>query len=320
MRHSIFLLLLLASPAFSAGPVYTWQTRADDPDRVYLYRDGTQIGGWCYRAGQYRAFDGQNWGQPSASPPVQPPQRASLIRVSSWQSSPRYRGLRGRIGAAMGSILEAEARRFMEGPFVDIMVDAVIKGMKSMIDDGLFASVDLYCSVKLFAQIEMDGEFKDTLDADDKLAKELLANGSAKLILSERDRFAQQLNQEGFSNPVLVLIRTDVEIQNSFPMDGSDQAAQAQSILLFKTRDWNEDPPKMIDSSTPAIPWLINHRFKDAKDKIPITAHFSLVFSALKEHRAHLKSLSFDLYLESLERQKIEPASNPWKIRNLDYK
>jgi hypothetical protein len=103
-------------------------------------------------------------------------------------------------------------------------------------------------------------------------------------------------------------------------MDGSDQAAQAQSILLFKTRDWNEDLPKTIDSSTPAIPWLINHRFKDAKDKIPITAHFSLVFSALKEHRAQLKSLSFDLYLESLERQKYGPASNPWKVRNLDYK
>ncbi|HXD88302.1 MAG TPA: hypothetical protein VN641_17570 [Urbifossiella sp.] len=48
MRFSVCLLLLLPAAGTAGEPVYTWGTR-DDPDRVYLYRDGRQIGGWCYR-------------------------------------------------------------------------------------------------------------------------------------------------------------------------------------------------------------------------------------------------------------------------------
>jgi hypothetical protein len=61
MRQTICFLLLIASSASSAEPVYTWQYRADDPDRIYLYHDGKQIGGWCYRANHYRPFDGETW-------------------------------------------------------------------------------------------------------------------------------------------------------------------------------------------------------------------------------------------------------------------
>ncbi len=74
MRHAIYVLLLLAGPVFSAEPVYTWRSRADDPDRVYLYRAGKQIGGWCYRAKHYRPFDGETWGPPSDAPPVPLPE------------------------------------------------------------------------------------------------------------------------------------------------------------------------------------------------------------------------------------------------------
>jgi hypothetical protein len=77
MRY-VVVILLLASPAFAAEPVYSWRTRTDDPNRVYLYRDGQQIGGWDYRVKQYRPFDGTNWGAPANSAPVQPPEQRVL--------------------------------------------------------------------------------------------------------------------------------------------------------------------------------------------------------------------------------------------------
>jgi len=82
MRYAIFLLLLLAGPAFSAEPVYSWHYRADDPDRVYLYRDGKQIGGWCYQAKHYRSLDGDTWGRPTSAAPVPPPTRVTQIQLN----------------------------------------------------------------------------------------------------------------------------------------------------------------------------------------------------------------------------------------------
>src|SRR5437763_15698326 len=101
MRYAIYLLLMLASPAIASEPVYSWHSRADDPDRVYLYRDGKKIGGWCYGAMHYRPFDGENWGPPSAAGPAQPPTRSSPAPMMSWQNPPRRRGLRGRIDAGL---------------------------------------------------------------------------------------------------------------------------------------------------------------------------------------------------------------------------
>ncbi len=72
MRYMIGILLF-ASPAMALEPVYSWQTLANDPDRVYLYKDGKQIGGWDYRLKHYRSFDGANWGTPTDKPPVTPP-------------------------------------------------------------------------------------------------------------------------------------------------------------------------------------------------------------------------------------------------------
>ncbi len=72
MRHLIGILLV-ASPAMAVEPVYSWQTLANDPDRVYLYKDGKQIGGWDYRMKHYRSFDGTNWGTPTDKAPATPP-------------------------------------------------------------------------------------------------------------------------------------------------------------------------------------------------------------------------------------------------------
>jgi hypothetical protein len=71
--RSVIGILLLASPVVAGEPVYSWQSRADDPDRVYLYLDGKQVGGWDYRLKHYRSFDGTNWGTPTDTPPATPP-------------------------------------------------------------------------------------------------------------------------------------------------------------------------------------------------------------------------------------------------------
>ena len=78
MRYAIGILLL-ASPVVAGEPVYSWQTRVDDPDRVYLYMDGKQIGGWDYREKYYRSFDGTNWGTPTDKAPVSPPATRVLV-------------------------------------------------------------------------------------------------------------------------------------------------------------------------------------------------------------------------------------------------
>ena len=91
MKYAFFVLLFLASPAFAADPVYTWRTTPTDPDRVYLYRDGTQIGGWCYRDKYYRSYDGATWGNPTDKAPVQPPLRI-VQTVVIKPGTPRWQG------------------------------------------------------------------------------------------------------------------------------------------------------------------------------------------------------------------------------------
>jgi hypothetical protein len=125
-------ILLLASPAFAGEAVYSWRTRADDPDRVYLYQGGNQIGGWDYRIKQYRPFDGTNWGTPTDTAPVRPPANRVVVippqqpMVITQPSLPplQMRGpVRGRLGTAMAqgmldmtmqAMVEAIPRAIME--------------------------------------------------------------------------------------------------------------------------------------------------------------------------------------------------------------
>lgn len=125
MKYAVFTLLILTGPGFAAEPVYTWHTKSDDPDRVYLYRDGKQIGGWCYQARHYRPLDGDTWGPPTRQAPVSPPVRVKQIQLNIVPV--HYRGLlpRGRI---MESAMESAGKQLatMAGEaMAELMVGAV---------------------------------------------------------------------------------------------------------------------------------------------------------------------------------------------------
>jgi hypothetical protein len=147
MRY-VVVMLLLASPAFCGEPVYSWRVRGDDPDRAYLYQDGKQIGGWDYRAKHYRTFDGQNWGAPTGTAPVRPPDQRVLAipqQISTFiaqqkpmfipqpTSAPRqYRGpLRGGPGNMMAQIYSdmiMQAFQEIPGAIVNSIGDSIAKG------------------------------------------------------------------------------------------------------------------------------------------------------------------------------------------------
>jgi len=114
--RSIVATLLLCSPAFASEPAYSWQTNPNDPDRIYLYQDGRQIGGWCYSAKHYRSFDGTSWGPPTEKAPVQPPANRVVPRpqqrlVMTPPITPT-RPLRGPLRVRAGTIF---AETMMEG-------------------------------------------------------------------------------------------------------------------------------------------------------------------------------------------------------------
>lgn len=53
---------------------HEWRTKATDPNRVYLFEKGIQIGGYDYAEDYYRSYDAatDKWGAPGR-PPVEPP-------------------------------------------------------------------------------------------------------------------------------------------------------------------------------------------------------------------------------------------------------
>ncbi|HEV3146270.1 MAG TPA: hypothetical protein VGZ47_20450 [Gemmataceae bacterium] len=135
MRY-VFVILLLASPAFAGEPVYSWRTRADDPERVYLYLDGNQIGGWDYRAKQYRPFDGKNWGAPADTAPARPPANRVVVMpqqqpMVTTQENLRPLQMRGplgvRLGTAMGEAM-ADMTMKMTEEMLRAMLDSLAKG------------------------------------------------------------------------------------------------------------------------------------------------------------------------------------------------
>src|SRR5262245_45678936 len=199
MRYTGCFLLLLAYPAFAAEPIYSWHYRADDPDRTYLYRDGTQIGGWCYRTMQYRPFDGQYWGDASNAAPVQPPARMTPAQSVAWQPTTRRPGPIGR------RLAEGMAVRM--APFVvDIFALAMTEAMKAMLEKlrSLLYVGDAIHSAKLFSHIEMGGKLnQDVNSADYRLTQEFMNKGSANVFLSERRKLGERMKEEKFSHVVL---------------------------------------------------------------------------------------------------------------------
>jgi len=266
MRYTIFVLLLLTSVGFSAEPVYTWRYRADDPDRAYLYRDGVQIGGWCYREKHYRPFDGKTWGEPTDAAPAPPPKDPLWVDESTFSPTPLY---------ATGLGINAE----------------------------------------LFARTEMNAGLNDTyLDAE--LTKELTSKGSISLFLSEKAKFVKRLKEENFSNPVLAMMY--LEIQDDDPKwQFTAKNGQFESSAILPA----ENRAKGTQAPARAVLLAVNHKVRDEKSAIPVVAHCSLVFLTTKEGRGFLKTLNFDLYLETLERRKdTRLGTYPWKVRNVEHK
>jgi hypothetical protein len=135
--RNVVCILLLASPTFSGEPVYSWRSRADDPERVYLYVDGKQIGGWCYLAKQYRPFDGKNWGPPTDTAPARPPEQRVLVRtqqkpmvIPRQSSTPlQLRGpLRVRLGTAIGQTVTDLTMHMIEDVIPRAIVDSLGRG------------------------------------------------------------------------------------------------------------------------------------------------------------------------------------------------
>jgi hypothetical protein len=59
---------------------HEWRTHASDPDRVYLYRNGRQVGGYDYPGDYYRPYDAATgaWGA-RQRPPLSPPARKGRV-------------------------------------------------------------------------------------------------------------------------------------------------------------------------------------------------------------------------------------------------
>ena len=147
MRYLIGILLL-ASPALAGEPVYSWRTRPDDPDRVYLYQDGNQIGGWDYRVKQYRPFDGKNWGAPTNTSPVQPPRNLGAVHlqlepiVITQQNLPPLQ-MRGPVQIhrpLRGGLAEVMAQA-MTDALTQAMFDAVPRAILDSLANGQFKLV-----------------------------------------------------------------------------------------------------------------------------------------------------------------------------------
>jgi hypothetical protein len=142
MRFAI-LLALFATPAMAGEPAYEWRPKADDPDRIYLYRDGRQVGGWCYRNKHYRTFDGTEWGTPVRTAPTPPPaQRAVIITPRSpvvMQTPlpvPNIRGpLRRRAATVMSDAIVTGTMQVFE-QIPGAILDSVLKGNVKMKFEG----------------------------------------------------------------------------------------------------------------------------------------------------------------------------------------
>lgn len=79
-----------APPAAAAAQFErSWRTRADDPDRLYLFRDKIQLGAYDLVGGYYRAYDDLTgrWGPPSPPPEPPPPRPQQNFGVDASKLS-----------------------------------------------------------------------------------------------------------------------------------------------------------------------------------------------------------------------------------------
>ena len=127
MQKCLALLAVLSAAAVASAqcgpggcPVEEWKEIEGDPGRVYLYRNGKQVGGWDYDAGHWRSYDAQadRWSEP-ATPPTPPPSRSVLnygVDVSKLGGNPYQlngkRATRQEIDAAIGNQFPDDTKKF----------------------------------------------------------------------------------------------------------------------------------------------------------------------------------------------------------------
>jgi hypothetical protein len=102
-------------------PIDEWREVESDPGRIYLYRNGQQVGGWDYERGIWRSYDARanRWGDPMTSPPVPSPVRNVVnFGVDSSKLGGRPYQLNGKpatrqeIDAAIGRQLPDDSKKF----------------------------------------------------------------------------------------------------------------------------------------------------------------------------------------------------------------
>lgn len=126
MRVTILALLIATSPAAAADPAYSWKTLPGDADRIYLYENGRQVGGWCYRTQKYRTYDGTTWGEPTDRAPTKPPANRVVITPAAPP-------------AMLAAPPPATAMRPLRGPLrkraANIFADAMVEGTMRIFEE-----------------------------------------------------------------------------------------------------------------------------------------------------------------------------------------
>jgi len=90
--HLLCLAFVLSSVANDHA--WEWRTRADDPDRAYLYDKGVQVGGWDYTHEYFQRFDGKEWkSEKQKRAPIAPPPKAGVAALAEVNALRAQRGL-----------------------------------------------------------------------------------------------------------------------------------------------------------------------------------------------------------------------------------
>lgn len=91
--HLLCLAFILANSGATSHS-WEWRTRADDPDRVYLYDKGVQVGGWDYVREYYQPFDKNEWKtEKKKRAPIAPPPQAGFSALAEVNALRAQRGL-----------------------------------------------------------------------------------------------------------------------------------------------------------------------------------------------------------------------------------
>jgi hypothetical protein len=203
----------------------------------------------------------------------------------------------------------------------ELMVEAVKDMFKH-----LTINVDISLSTQLFAELQMDPQLKGRIESatdrtsPESMAKELKLKGSARVFLSETQKFSKLLAKEKFAPPVLEKIYVEYQYTGDRPFReglGPDGQFSSRTITpsgFFSTASGSANEP----SARRAITLYESNKRKDPNDPIPLTVHCALVFSTQREGKEVEKILWLDLYLEELKENPLRRAF-PWKVTNVQH-